>query len=180
MNIFKEKESKKIILEEEKLLKLCSSLRENLGLKLVITIGTWDLLHIGHVRYLKKAKESGDILIVGADSDRSVKLYKGELRPVVPQDERMEMLCYQSCVDFVTLVDDVEKETGWQYGLIKSIRPDTFVAVKDSYPDSQITEINKYCDNLIILPRQADNTSTSAFIKKAINGHLNKFLEELR
>ncbi|MBI4692283.1 MAG: adenylyltransferase/cytidyltransferase family protein [Candidatus Terrybacteria bacterium] len=178
MDIFENKNgSKKIIIDLEKLTRITDALRESAGLKIVVTIGTWDMLHIGHLRYLLKAKSYGDILVVGVDSDRAVKLYKGIYRPIVPEEERMEMLVYQTCIDFITLVDDVDKETGWQYSVIKAIGPDVFIAVEDSYPESQKTEIKKYCRELVVLPRQAENTSTSNFIQTAIKGHLAEILK---
>jgi len=178
MDIFKSgNSSKKIILDLEKLARITDALRESAGLKIVVTIGTWDMLHIGHLRYLMKAKSYGDILVVGTDSDRAVKLYKGIYRPIVPEEERMEMLVYQTCVDFITLVDDVSKENGWQYGIIKAIKPDVFVAVEDSYPENQRAEIKKHCAELVVLPRQAENTSTSNFIQTAIKGHLAEILK---
>lgn len=168
--------NKKVVLEVGKLAEITKVLREITGHKIVVTIGTWDMLHIGHLRYLIKAKSHGDILVVGVDSDRAVKLYKGEYRPIVPEGERIEMLCYQDCVDLVTPVDDVDKKTGWQYGLIKAIRPDVFVAVEDSYPKEQRIEIKKHCGELVVLPRQAENTSTSNFIQKVVKEHLQKII----
>ncbi len=145
--------------------------------KIVVTIGSWDSLHIGHVRYLLQAKDRGDILIVGVDTDRAIKVYKGHLRPLVPQEERSEMLCYQSCVDYVTYIDDVDEKGEWQYGLIDKIRPDVFIAVEDSYPDKQRTEISVLCEKLVILPRQAEDTSTSRLIQKAVKGHLAEMMD---
>lgn len=152
---------------------------KQLHYKVVVTIGTWDLLHIGHVRYLRNAKSKGDILIVGVDSDRTVKRYKGELRPIVPYIERSEMLTYQSCVDLVTPVDDVDSKGNWQYKLIKRIKPDVFVAVEDSYSKHQISDIKKYCKEIIVLPRQAEKTSTSNMIQYAVKQHLDQMYKLL-
>jgi D-glycero-beta-D-manno-heptose 1-phosphate adenylyltransferase len=168
----------KVVENYDSLLKLVEGLRV-VNNKIVVTIGSWDLLHIGHVRYLRRAKSHGDVLIVGVDSDRTVKKYKGELRPIVPYEERCEMLTYQSCVDFVTNIDDVDKKGHWLYGLIKKIKPDVFVAVEDSYPKSQLTEIKKHCGELIILPRQAEKTSTTKMIQFAVKKHLDKMYELL-
>lgn len=168
--------NKKVVLNTEKLFEITKVLREITGHKIVVTIGTWDMLHIGHLRYLIKAKSHGDILVVGVDSDRAAKIYKGEYRPIVPEQERIEMLCYQDCVDLITLVDDVDEKTGWQYGLIKAVRPDIFIAVEDSYPEEQRIEIRKHCGELVVLPRQAENTSTSNFIQKVVKEHLQKII----
>lgn len=155
----------------ESLGRVTDALKE-LGYKIVVTIGTWDLLHIGHVRYLRKAVSHGDILIVGVDTDSAVKRYKGPLRPIVPYTERCEMLTYQIGVDFVTPVDDVNETGRWQYGLIKRVRPDVFVAVKDSYPEEQVKEIQEFCGEVVVLPRQAEGTSTSQMIEDAVKKQL--------
>lgn len=142
------------------------------GRAVVATIGTWDGLHVGHVRYLNVAKDFGDLLIVGVDSDRATKLYKGPGRPINPAVERIELLTYQECVDFVAEVDDVEiigsedhKVSVWHFGLLQVVRPDVYVAVEDSYPQSQLDQIRQYCGELVVLPRQAE-TSTSEIIRR--------------
>ncbi len=171
-------EQHKIVEDYAKLAEVVRGLRA-INHKIVVTIGSWDLLHIGHVRYLRKAKEYGDVLVVGVDSDRTIKLYKGELRPVVPYGERCEMLTYQSCVDLVTPVDDVDGSGKWEYGLVKQIEPDIFVAVEDSYPPEQLDEIKKYAKEVIVLPRQAEKTSTTNMIQFAVKKHLDKMYEIL-
>ena len=103
----KRQPTQKIVHDYDTLSKAIEGLRA-VDYKIVLTIGSWDLLHIGHVRYLLRAKEHGDVLVVGTDSDRGIKLYKGDLRPVIPEGERCEMLSYQTCVDFVTLIDDID------------------------------------------------------------------------
>lgn len=168
----------KIVLDYEKLFRVTQALRE-LRNKIVVTIGSWDMLHIGHVRYLLKAKSHGDILVVGVDSDFAVKLYKGPLRPIVPESERLEMLSYQECVNFVTVINDVNESGKWEYGLIKGIKPDVFIAVEDSYPDEQIKKIEECCAKVVILSRQAENTSTSKTIQDVIKGHLLAMVDEL-
>jgi len=173
-----EKTNKKIVKDYEVLKKIIDGLSAA-NHKIVVTIGSWDMLHIGHVRYLMNAKSHGDILIVGADSDRSIKLYKGEERPIIPEDERLEMLVYQLPVDFATIVDDVDDQGAWDYELIKILKPDVFVAVEDSYPDSQLDDIRKYCKDVVVLPRQAQ-TSTSATIEKAVKIRGTKALAKLQ
>ena len=75
------------------------------GKKIVLTQGSFDLVHIGHARYLQKAKDHGDFLVVGIDSDAKIKARKGPDRPIVPEDERMEMLTHIKHVDLVVLKD---------------------------------------------------------------------------
>lgn len=147
--------------------------------KVVCTIGSFDMLHIGHVRYLIKAKQQGDILVVGTDSDCAMRKYKGDERPIIPQEERLEMLAYQVPVDFATLIDDVDDKGVWQFGLLKTLRPDVYVAVEDSYPPEQIAEIKKFCGEVKVLPRQA-TTSTSHTIEKAVKIRGSKVLNRLK
>lgn len=165
--------TKKIVNDYTTLSKAIEGLRA-VDYKIVLTIGSWDLLHIGHVRYLRLAKEYGDALVVGVDSDRGIKAYKGDLRPVVPEGERAEMLSYLDCVDFITTIDDIDREGRWQYELIKIIHPDIFIAVEDSYPEEQLAEIRKHCAEVIVLPRQAETTSTSKLIQGTIKKHLDE------
>jgi rfaE bifunctional protein nucleotidyltransferase chain/domain len=96
------------------------------GGRVVFTNGVFDLLHPGHVRYLRHARALGDALVVGVNTDRSVRVIKGESRPVTPEDERAEILAALACVDVVVLFDE---ET--PYELIKRIQPDVLVKGAD-------------------------------------------------
>jgi rfaE bifunctional protein nucleotidyltransferase chain/domain len=77
------------------------------GLKIVTTNGSFDLLHIGHLRYLQEAKRKGDLLIVGINSDSSVKTYKDKRRPIIPDKERAEMVAGFECVDYVFIFKEL-------------------------------------------------------------------------
>ncbi|MDD5032836.1 MAG: adenylyltransferase/cytidyltransferase family protein [Candidatus Pacebacteria bacterium] len=180
MEIFRDTAEKKIVLDINKLKTLTQTLKDTLGYKVVITIGTWDMLHIGHLRYLIEAKKQGDVLLVGADTDRAVKLYKGPLRPVIPQSERMEMLSYQHCIDLITLVDDIDEKGEWKYQLIKEIQPDIFVAEEESYPQKQLDDIRQFCKEVVVLERQAKSTSTSMKIQDTLKKHIESFLTNLK
>lgn len=151
-----------------------------LGHKVVATLGSWDVLHIGHLRYLHKAKEFGDILVVGVDSDRGIKSYKNPLRPIIPESERLEMLSYQGPIDYITVVDDIDDTGKWSYGLLRNIPVDTFVAVANSYPEEQLQEIRKLCPEVAILPRQAEKTSSTDIIQNIVKGHLLGMLDQMR
>lgn len=96
------------------------------GKKIVFTNGTFDILHVGHVRYLWAAKQEGDILMVGVNTDRSVKTYKAPSRPVNPEADRAEVLASLACVDYVILF---EEPTPRQ--LIRDIRPHLLVKGAD-------------------------------------------------
>lgn len=74
--------------------------------KIVFTNGTFDILHLGHVTYLQKARKFGDLLVVGVNSDASVKSYKTPDRPINPQNDRMAVLAALACVDYVVLFEE--------------------------------------------------------------------------
>lgn len=99
------------------------------GKTIVFTNGCFDLLHVGHVRYLQEAKELGDLLIVGLNSDKSVSRLKGKNRPLIPEAERAEILAALECVDFVTIFDE---DTPGK--LILLIKPDWVVKGGDYKP----------------------------------------------
>jgi D-beta-D-heptose 7-phosphate kinase/D-beta-D-heptose 1-phosphate adenosyltransferase len=103
------------------------------GVRLVFTNGVFDLLHVGHVRYLAQARALGDALVVAINSDRSVRELKGPDRPVFDQAERAEILAALRCVDYVVVFDDISPR-----GLIGKLLPD--VLVKGG--DYQIDEIH--------------------------------------
>jgi rfaE bifunctional protein nucleotidyltransferase chain/domain len=91
------------------------------GKKIVFTNGCFDLIHVGHVRYLREARKLGDVLVVGLNSDRSISLIKPG-RPFTPQDQRAEILASLDMIDYVSLFDE---ET--PYELIKLVQPDVLV-----------------------------------------------------
>ncbi|MFH1462256.1 MAG: adenylyltransferase/cytidyltransferase family protein [bacterium] len=170
---------KKCIITDYSELKKIVDAHRTLGHRIICTVGSWDMLHIGHLRYLIKAKEQGDVLIVGTDSDRGIKLYKNELRPVIPQEERMEMLSYQDCVDYVTLVDDIDEKGKWQYELVKAIEPDLFITTDYSYTDEQIKAVGQHSKDVLILPRQAENTSSTEIMERTVKKHLEFLLANM-
>src|SRR3989344_609526 len=120
---------RKIVLCYDKLAQIAEGQRA-LGHKVGLTIGSWDCVHEGQLRYLLKASQLVDFLFVGVDSDRAIRLYKLDAwRPVRNQDRRSELITYPEFVDVVTIVDDVVEECKWQYGLLKAVKPDVYVAV---------------------------------------------------
>lgn len=134
---------------------------KTLGLRIVMTSGTFDLLHVGHAKYLEKAKAYGDVLLVCVDSDEKVKQRKGDLRPIVSETERVEMLAHLRSVDIITLKHTSDER--WK--LIKQVRPDTLVVTKETYPPETLEKIQTYCGKILNLVPQA-TTSTSAQIRK--------------
>ncbi len=96
--------------------------RQAAGAVVVFTNGCFDLLHLGHVRYLQAARALGDVLVVGVNSDTSTRQFKGPGRPLVPQDERAEVLAALACVDYVTVFEEPTA-----VALIEALRPDVYV-----------------------------------------------------
>jgi len=92
------------------------------GRKVVFTNGVFDLLHLGHVTYLQEARKRGDLLVVGLNSDASVRRIKGPLKPLLPLAERAEMLLALSCVDYTTFFEEEDP-----YKAIQILRPDVLV-----------------------------------------------------
>jgi D-glycero-beta-D-manno-heptose 1-phosphate adenylyltransferase len=101
------------------------------GRTVVFTNGVFDLLHPGHIRYLAAARTLGDILIVGINSDRSVRANKGDDRPITPQGERAELLAALACVDTVVVFDE-----DTPHEIIAAIQPDVLVKGADWAPDA--------------------------------------------
>ena len=115
----------KIIKNIEVLAKICE--KEKMSGKVVaFTNGCFDLLHIGHLRYLESAKECGDILIVAINSDLSVRRIKGYPRPIVGEEERLELVAGFHCVDYVTCFDTVDP-----LPVIELLKPDVLVKGAD-------------------------------------------------
>ena len=96
------------------------------GKKIVFTNGCFDILHVGHVRYLEAARSEGDLLVVGLNSDSSVRSIKGDRRPLVNQDQRAEVLASLACVDYVVVFDESDP-----LRLIRAVKPDILVKGAD-------------------------------------------------
>jgi len=138
------------------------------GLRLVLTNGTFDVLHIGHVRYLQEARSLGDLLLVGINSDESVRGYKGPGRPVVPQDERAELVAALRCVDYTVIFNEPTASE-----LVAALRPDVYVKGGDygtsgkDLPEARI--VQSYGGEVRIVPFVAGH-SASELIRKITSG----------
>lgn len=106
--------------------------RQARGERAVFTNGVFDLLHFGHLRYLGQARALGDLLIVGVNSDESTRRLKGPRRPLVPEDERAELLAALTCVDYVTIFSDNTAEA-----LLRALTPAIYVKGADYAGDSR-------------------------------------------
>jgi len=109
------------IKERRELLRIIKNLKAK-GKRIVFTNGCFDLLHLGHVRYLEKAKSLGDVLVVGVNSDSSVRKLKGRKRPILPEGERTEILSGLGCVDYITIFNEADP-----LKLITSLKPNLLV-----------------------------------------------------
>jgi D-beta-D-heptose 7-phosphate kinase/D-beta-D-heptose 1-phosphate adenosyltransferase len=133
-----------------------------LGRRVVFTNGCFDLLHIGHIRYLERARRLGDLLVVAVNSDRSVTRLKGAGRPVVPQAQRAEIVAALACVDYVTLF-----ATPTPRLLIARLRPDILVKGAD-WPVDEIAgraEVEAEGGRVRTIPL-TPGSSTSRLIQK--------------
>ncbi len=157
----------RLIEDYSELKKVVENLRK-MGYKVVLTQGVYDLIHEGHAAYLEAAKELGDILIVGVDSDALTRKRKGPDRPIVPQLERLKMLVHLRHVDIVTL-----KNEGDDIGdLIRVVKPDIFVVSKSTkdFTDEMVKEYKDYCGKIVSLPPQAPTTTSARIRNLAIEG----------
>jgi len=104
------------------------------GKRIIFANGCFDLLHVGHVRYLEAAKSLGDLLVVGINSDKQTRLLKGDGRPLLPQDQRAEIVSALEAVDFVTIFDEPTVEQ-----LLLEIKPDVHAKGSD-YTEETVPE----------------------------------------
>ena len=142
------------------------------GKKIVFTAGSWDLVHVGQLRYLQLAKSQGDILVVGVSSNDAIKRVKGPNKPILDEKIRAEMLTYLRCVDFVTILPEPSCQPS--LGLLK---PDVYVTVKEdwteNYKDSkEYKTVIKYGGEVQLIDRQSTSISTTKIVQRAIGGHL--------
>ncbi len=147
---------------------------KGIGLKIVLTSGSFDLIHLGHVKYLAKAKALGDVLVVGVDSDAKIRRRKGEDRPLVPEQERLEMLAHQRPVDLLYLKPDDEE----RWALIKAVEPDVLVLTTDhGYDDAEQAELGEIVGRIEIVERQATITTSERI--RQLHMHLGERLAEV-
>ncbi len=132
--------------------------------KIAFTCGCFDLLHIGHTRSLQEAKSHGDVLIVGVNSDSSVKKIKGKCRPIVHEDERAEIIASLGCVDYVTIFSESTPEK-----LITILKPD--VHVKAGYDPTQLPEasIVQSYGGKVVVAKEVSGQSTTKLIRHILD-----------
>ena len=145
--------------------------------KIVLTQGVWDLIHEGHARYLEAAKSYGDILVVGLDSDALTRARKGPNRPIVPEQERVQMLAHLRHVDIIT-IRDVDHDIGH---LVRLVKPDVLVtstSTADFKEDLAAGTYRDVCKKIVTLPPQA-TTHTSARVRNLTIEGAEKLADEV-
>ena len=137
----------------------------NNGKRVAFTNGCFDLLHRGHVQVLRAARACADLLIVGINSDQSVRQIKGPARPVLPESERCELVGAMEMVDFVILFDDRDP-----YSLISAIRPDVLVKGGDWNTDKIIgADLVKEAGGEVMVVPYIKGFSTTEIIERIKN-----------
>jgi len=141
----------------EELQRLIHTLKKN-GKRIVFTNGCFDILHVGHVRYLEQAKSLGDVLVVGINSDRSVRGLKGPRRPILPMEERGEILSGLGCTDYVTVFDEPTP-----FELVSLLQPDVLVKGGDWTPEQVVGRevVEGSGGRVVILPFVEGSSTTN-------------------
>ena len=134
------------------------------GQTVVTTNGVFDVLHVGHIRCLQAARDLGDILVVGVNSDACTRSLKGWPRPFVPESERMELLAALACVDYVTLFDQPTPVE-----LLEALRPDIHVKGGDYDVDRlpETATVRRHGGRVIVAPFVQDR-STSSLVDRIV------------
>ncbi len=138
--------------------------RRRRGDKIAFTNGCFDILHVGHVRYLREARKTGDLLILALNSDASVRAIKGERRPLVPEQERAEVVASLAAVDYVTLFDETTP-----LKLIEYLRPDCIVKGGD-WRDEEVVgrdAVRSWGGKVVLIP-VVEGASTTNIVEKVL------------
>lgn len=168
---------KKRLVNQSDLQTLHEKLKEK-DLKIVFTAGSWDLMHVGQVRYLEEAKKCGDILVVGISSNIAIRKVKGKNKPILDEMIRAEMLTYLRSVDFVIIVP--EPSCTPTLGLLK---PDTFITVQEDWTkklkeSKEYKAVQRYGGEVKVVERQSTSLSTTKIVQRAIGGHLSDIFKD--
>ena len=128
------------------------------GKRIVFTNGCFDILHVGHVRYLEQARSLGDVLVVGINSDRSVRGLKGPRRPILPVEERGEILSGLGCTDYITVFEEPTP-----FDLISLLQPDVLVKGGDWTPEQVVGRevVEGSGGRVVILPFVEGSSTTN-------------------
>ncbi len=151
------------ILSRERLKSEIERLRQG-GKKIAFTNGCFDILHVGHTRYLRDARKTGDVLILALNSDASVRAIKGEKRPLVPEAERADVVASLEAVDYVTIFDELTP-----LELIEFLQPDVIVKGGDWSEENVVgrQSVRKWGGKVVIIP-ETEGASTTNIVEKII------------
>ena len=148
--------SARVLTREELAARVESARRE--GASIVFANGCFDVLHVGHTRYLTGARELGDLLVVGVNSDEQVRIQKGPGRPILPQDERAELVASLDSVDYVTVFNEPTVEQ-----LLLTLKPDVHAKgtdyTEDTVPERDV--VRSYGGRTAIVGDPKDHSTTS-------------------
>ena len=133
------------------------------GLKVALANGVFDLLHVGHVRYLEAARLLADRLVVAVNSDASTRAYKGPGRPVIPAGERAELLRALRCTDLVLIFEEPDVRA-----VIRALKPDVHVKGTDYTPESipERAEVEAYGGRVAVAGDPKDHSTTALLAKR--------------
>jgi rfaE bifunctional protein nucleotidyltransferase chain/domain len=139
--------------------------RRGEGQKIAFTNGCFDILHVGHVRYLREARKTGDLLILALNSDASVRAIKGNKRPLVPEGERAEVAASLEAVDYVTLFDETTP-----LKLIEYLRPDCLVKGGDWKEEAVVggDAVRSWRGKVVLIP-EVEGASTTNIVEKILH-----------
>jgi len=132
------------------------------GKKIAFTNGCFDILHVGHVRYLREAKKTADVLVLALNSDSSVRSIKGEKRPLVSEEERAEILAALEFIDFVTIFEELTP-----LELITYLKPDVLIKGGDWAEDKVVgrDDVKKWGGRVILIPEVKGKSTTNVVEK---------------
>jgi len=149
------------ILDRQILKEKLDALRKD-GKKIAFTNGCFDILHVGHVRYLREAKKTADVLVLALNSDFSVRSIKGEKRPLVSEEERAEILAALEFIDFVTIFEELTPQE-----LIVYLKPDVLIKGGD-WPEDKVVgrdDVKKWGGRVVLIP-EVKGKSTTNIVEK--------------
>lgn len=174
--------SKKIV-PRGKAKALGKKLRAN-GLKIAFTPGAYDMIHVGHARYLALGKSLGDVLVVGLNSDKSIKAYKGSDRPILNQDKRAEMLAHLAAVDYVIIFDETFDDGFFSTNVIKELKPDRLLCLEETWEGRleerpEVIAVLEYGGEVYCSSRQDPALSTSKIIMKLMEDGKRELIKDM-
>ncbi|MBN2015386.1 adenylyltransferase/cytidyltransferase family protein [Candidatus Dojkabacteria bacterium] len=141
-------------------------------LKVVFTAGSWDLLHVGQMRYLEKSKSQGDVLVVGVNSNEAIRKVKGPNKPILDEIVRAEALTYLRAVDYVTIIPTPSCQP-----ILGLLKPDVYVTVgedwnKDYQKSKEYKTVTDYGGEVKLVDRQSPYISTTKIVERVVGAQM--------